>query len=83
MPVGIVHDLAVGVHPGGADAWAQQDHFAAGMSVGAPPDAFNARGQDWGCPPGAPTASQPPVTPPTATSCAPSSATPAPCASTT
>ena len=51
MPVGIVHDLAVGVHPGGADAWAQQDHFAAGMSVGAPPDAFNARGQDWGLPP--------------------------------
>ncbi|MFF5309548.1 4-alpha-glucanotransferase [Streptomyces massasporeus] len=51
MPVGIVHDLAVGVHPGGADAWAQQEHFAAGMSVGAPPDAFNARGQDWGLPP--------------------------------
>ncbi|MEU6285309.1 4-alpha-glucanotransferase [Streptomyces sp. NPDC047028] len=51
MAVGIVHDLAVGVHPAGADAWAQQDHFAAGMSVGAPPDAFNARGQDWGLPP--------------------------------
>ncbi|MDI9884531.1 4-alpha-glucanotransferase [Streptomyces sp. HNM0645] len=51
MAVGIVHDLAVGVHPGGADAWAQQDAFAPGMSVGAPPDAFNARGQDWGLPP--------------------------------
>ncbi|MDT9699699.1 4-alpha-glucanotransferase [Streptomyces sp. P17] len=51
MPVGIVHDLAVGVHPDGADAWAQQEYFAAGMSVGAPPDAFNARGQDWGLPP--------------------------------
>ncbi|WP_329134299.1 4-alpha-glucanotransferase [Streptomyces sp. NBC_00670] len=51
MAVGLVHDLAVGVHPGGADAWAQADHFAAGMSVGAPPDAFNARGQDWGLPP--------------------------------
>ncbi|MFD5267438.1 4-alpha-glucanotransferase [Streptomyces sp. NPDC058335] len=51
MPLGIVHDLAVGVHPGGADAWAQQDHLATGMSVGAPPDAFNARGQDWGLPP--------------------------------
>ncbi|MFE7645583.1 4-alpha-glucanotransferase [Streptomyces phaeoluteigriseus] len=51
MPLGIVHDLAVGVHPGGADAWAQQDHLAAGMSIGAPPDAFNARGQDWGLPP--------------------------------
>ncbi|WAZ21760.1 4-alpha-glucanotransferase [Streptomyces cinnabarinus] len=51
MAVGIVHDLAVGVHPDGADAWAQQEYFAAGMSVGAPPDAFNARGQDWGLPP--------------------------------
>ncbi|MFJ9536239.1 4-alpha-glucanotransferase [Streptomyces sp. NPDC101225] len=51
MPIGIVHDLAVGVHPQGADAWAQQEYFAAGMSVGAPPDAFNARGQDWGLPP--------------------------------
>ncbi|MFE2262715.1 4-alpha-glucanotransferase [Streptomyces griseosporeus] len=51
MPVGVIHDLAVGVHPEGADTWAQQDFFAAGMSVGAPPDAFNARGQDWGLPP--------------------------------
>ncbi|MER7970491.1 4-alpha-glucanotransferase [Streptomyces sp. NPDC096080] len=51
MAVGIVHDLAVGVHPEGADAWAQQDFLAAGTSVGAPPDAFNSRGQDWGLPP--------------------------------
>ncbi|MDQ1038621.1 4-alpha-glucanotransferase [Streptomyces sp. V3I8] len=51
MPVGLVHDLAVGVHPGGADAWAQQEYFAAGMSVGAPPDAFSVQGQGWGLPP--------------------------------
>ncbi|WP_405859611.1 4-alpha-glucanotransferase [Streptomyces sp. NBC_01515] len=51
MPIGVVHDLAVGVHPDGADAWAQQEYFAAGMSVGAPPDAFNSLGQDWGLPP--------------------------------
>ncbi|MFE0646440.1 4-alpha-glucanotransferase [Streptomyces sp. NPDC058877] len=56
MAVGIVHDLAVGVHPEGSDAWAQQDAFAAGMSVGAPPDAFNSRGQDWGLPPWRPDA---------------------------
>ncbi|MFE0045020.1 4-alpha-glucanotransferase [Streptomyces albireticuli] len=56
MRVGLVHDLAVGVHPSGADAWAQQDAFAAGMSVGAPPDAFNSRGQDWGLPPWRPDA---------------------------
>lgn len=51
MAVGLIHDLAVGVHPDGADAWARQRYFAADMSVGAPPDAFNARGQDWGLPP--------------------------------
>ncbi|MYT12491.1 4-alpha-glucanotransferase [Streptomyces sp. SceaMP-e96] len=56
MAIGLVHDLAVGVHPSGADTWAQQDAFAAGMSIGAPPDAFNARGQDWGLPPWRPDA---------------------------
>jgi 4-alpha-glucanotransferase len=50
MSIGIVHDLAVGVHPGGADAWTYQALLAPGMSVGAPPDAFNQRGQDWGQP---------------------------------
>ncbi|MGW6456079.1 4-alpha-glucanotransferase [Streptomyces sp. NPDC055078] len=56
MGVGIVHDLAVGVHPGGSDTWAQGAAFASGMSVGAPPDAFNAHGQDWGLPPWRPDA---------------------------
>ncbi|MFJ8695400.1 4-alpha-glucanotransferase [Streptomyces roseolilacinus] len=56
MAVGVVHDLAVGVHPDGADAWAQAGAYARGMSVGAPPDAFNARGQDWGLPPWRPDA---------------------------
>jgi 4-alpha-glucanotransferase len=36
---------------GGADAWAWQGVLADGVSVGAPPDAFNANGQDWGSPP--------------------------------
>ncbi|MER7276498.1 4-alpha-glucanotransferase [Dactylosporangium sp. NPDC000244] len=48
MAVGIVHDLAVGIDPGGADAWTLQDVIAAGAKVGAPPDAFNQQGQDWG-----------------------------------
>ncbi|WNI15510.1 4-alpha-glucanotransferase [Actinacidiphila sp. ITFR-21] len=56
MPIGIVHDLAVGVHPSGSDAWSTQAVLAAGMSVGAPPDAFNSRGQDWGLPPWRPDA---------------------------
>jgi 4-alpha-glucanotransferase len=51
MPIGVIHDLAIGVNPGGADAWAYQDLFAPGMSVGAPPDEFNQVGQDWGQPP--------------------------------
>jgi len=51
MPVGIVHDLAVGVHPHGADAWSLGDVLAHGVSVGAPPDAFNQQGQDWNQPP--------------------------------
>ena len=50
-PIGLVHDLAIGVDPGGADAWLWQDTFALGMRVGAPPDDFNAAGQDWGVPP--------------------------------
>jgi len=49
--VRLVLDLAVGVDPAGADAWLWQDVLAPGMSVGAPPDAFNRLGQDWGLPP--------------------------------
>lgn len=51
MPLGIVHDLAVGVHPDGADTWTLGDALARGVSVGAPPDAFNQQGQDWSQPP--------------------------------
>ena len=51
MPVGIVSDLAVGVHRLGAETWMMPDVFASGMSVGAPPDQYNQAGQDWGQPP--------------------------------
>ena len=51
MNIGVIADLAVGAHPGGADAWAQQDVIVPGISVGAPPDEFNQRGQDWTLPP--------------------------------
>ncbi|MGQ9406091.1 4-alpha-glucanotransferase [Mycolicibacterium gilvum] len=51
MPLGILHDLAVGVDADGADAWALSDVLASGVSVGAPPDNFTPRGQDWGLPP--------------------------------
>ena len=51
MALGVVHDLAVGVDGDGADTWALQDVMARGVSVGAPPDAFNQVGQDWSQPP--------------------------------
>ncbi|MEU3775099.1 4-alpha-glucanotransferase, partial [Streptomyces sp. NPDC032472] len=50
MAVGIVHDLAVGVHPQGSALFGPP-LYAPGASTGAPPDAFNARGQDWSLPP--------------------------------
>ena len=51
MRIGVIADLAVGAHPGGADAWAYADVLVPQVSVGAPPDEFNQRGQDWGQPP--------------------------------
>ncbi|BBZ28780.1 4-alpha-glucanotransferase [Mycolicibacterium madagascariense] len=51
MSLGIMHDLAVGVDPNGADAWALQDVLALGVSAGAPPDDYNQLGQDWSQPP--------------------------------
>ena len=51
MSIGVISDLAVGAHPGGADAWARPDALVTGVSVGAPPDEFNQRGQDWTLPP--------------------------------
>jgi 4-alpha-glucanotransferase len=45
---GLVQDLAVGSDPGGADAWLWHDMLAREVRIGAPPDQFNAHGQDWG-----------------------------------
>jgi len=33
-----------------ADVWSHQEHFSLDVTVGAPPDAFSATGQDWGLP---------------------------------
>jgi 4-alpha-glucanotransferase len=56
MAVGIISDLAVGVHKSGADAWALQDVLTQGATVGAPPDMYNQLGQDWQQPPWRPDA---------------------------
>jgi 4-alpha-glucanotransferase len=49
--IDVMHDLAVGVDPAGADGWLWQDHLALDMAVGAPPDEFSTQGQSWGLPP--------------------------------
>jgi len=49
--IGLYADLAVSIDRAGAEAWANQDSYAVAASVGAPPDEFNLRGQDWGLPP--------------------------------
>ncbi|WP_124055108.1 4-alpha-glucanotransferase [Arcanobacterium ihumii] len=51
MEYGICHDLAVGVHPMGADTWTIPHAFAPNMGVGAPPDMYNQIGQNWHQPP--------------------------------
>ena len=56
MALGLYGDLALGADREGADAWSQQDWIADGVSIGAPPDAFNLKGQNWGLPPFIPSA---------------------------
>ena len=51
MAIGLYIDLAVGIHPDGADAWSNQHSVLSGVSVGAPPDELNISGQDWGLAP--------------------------------
>ena len=43
-------DIAIGVSPHGADVWEQPSLFHTDMQAGAPPDAFAAKGQNWGFP---------------------------------
>src|SRR5262245_28335484 len=47
----VMLDLPIGFDADGADAWVWQDVLALGASVGAPPDRYNAAGQDWQLPP--------------------------------
>lgn len=54
MRIGLLRDLAVGLHPAGSAAWSEPEALVRGVSLGAPPDAFNPLGQDWGLAPFAP-----------------------------
>jgi 4-alpha-glucanotransferase len=44
-------DLPLGVHRDGYDVWRESIFFAEDVNVGAPPDAFFSKGQNWGFPP--------------------------------
>ncbi len=54
MRIGLYLDLAVGVAPDGADTWSQPGAVVRGARIGAPPDPFNEKGQDWGLAPFSP-----------------------------
>lgn len=56
MDIGIMADLAVGVHSHGSETWSNCQVFAQGMTVGAPPDMYSQQGQDWSEPPWSPRA---------------------------
>jgi len=47
FPIGLYTDLPVSVNLNSAEVWANQDLFLQDVSVGAPPDVFNKKGQDW------------------------------------
>lgn len=51
MRVGLYGDIALGTAAHGSEAWSVQESLCFGVHVGAPPDAFNQLGQDWGFPP--------------------------------
>jgi (1->4)-alpha-D-glucan 1-alpha-D-glucosylmutase len=51
LGVGLYVDLAVSIDRAGAEAWSEQKLYALGASVGAPPDEYNPKGQNWGLPP--------------------------------
>ncbi len=48
MRIGFIGDSAVGMDPSGSQAWSRQDDILLGLTIGAPPDLLNPRGQDWG-----------------------------------
>jgi len=48
LPIGLYLDIAVGVRPDGFDAWSNQDSVMPEVAIGAPPDALNLAGQNWG-----------------------------------
>lgn len=56
MRIGLYLDLAVGVAPDGSATWSDRALVVPGARIGAPPDYYNAAGQDWGLAPVSPAA---------------------------
>jgi 4-alpha-glucanotransferase len=56
MRIGLYLDMAVGVAPDGSATWSDRDLIVPGARIGAPPDYYNAAGQDWGLAPLSPAA---------------------------
>jgi 4-alpha-glucanotransferase len=48
MRIGLLADLAVGMSGAGSHAWTSQKDILVGLQIGAPPDLYNANGQNWG-----------------------------------
>ena len=48
MRIGLIADLAVGISSAGSEAWTNPNDLLIDLEIGAPPDAFNAKGQNWG-----------------------------------
>lgn len=51
MPVGLYLDIAIGADSSSASTWTNPPYWVRGWSIGAPPDDWNATGQNWGLPP--------------------------------
>ena len=51
METGLFHDLPLATDRCGFDLWANPEFFVRGCRVGAPPDDFSPKGQDWSFPP--------------------------------
>jgi 4-alpha-glucanotransferase len=48
MRIGLYLDIAIGTGPESAEGWSERVNIIPGFHVGAPPDAWNQAGQDWG-----------------------------------
>jgi 4-alpha-glucanotransferase len=47
MRIGLITDLAIGTNSAGSYSWTNQSDILGGLQIGAPPDLFNAKGQNW------------------------------------